>query len=835
MKTIYLTGTAGDMQAEYEAIKAVVMPQLKEFLQLYGEDVQLAGLVDTSDEEIARKELKNCFRELKKGDVYFVSMLGDRYGNVPPKDVTEGFLEKVGIHADATVDGCSVMEIEVLYAALSVPAKTLVYFREPFTKKQIAGPNHKKFAASFGEGRKVKKLKTTIKKMNALTIHEYKLDMEGGEPTAESANAFAHRVLEDLKVLIVDDMNKTADANAKTEENAANKVETEAVQTEENAENIKIPVSNAVKGPINLNKVETPIWDKIKEGSTDKYNPENLRGEAVEISKSAAVIEQNDPEKAGDLYDEAMEIFRHIRKDAESNKDAFGDTLDDTQKTLVTDEVVRDMGLTYFAYARIEFNTKNFDGAAAWGKQSIDSLTKYQQKYNKIETIIDLSNVWMLMGAALANGGAPVEAIDAVSAAISCFDGLAHNKNFRAPENFGERYRSLAQLAHTICINEKSGEAAKKWLKFCQQQSFQLSKIGDNAAMINYVNFSIALCENQIYQQKNYDNAQRYLNMIHEMVQFFMKDKNEEMVNLLVNKGRNLLEVMPDDERVIDIVCSMVSMQANVLFGELKHEEALKNYTEVVEKRENYKDSTDPQKRIVIAADYARRASAYTELNRLDEAQKGYDDAIEILKGIKVKADDEKVMGELASAYMNRSVCLGKQGKLDEAKASITQAFEMVDGKKLTQQGLIIMRRRIRKMIAMTESATPDAMYKPELMQKAKFEMDTLRDANEFVKNHAYDKAAEMIENSLNNLEKMGVIDIVLPSEGFAANLTVCGSIYEDKLENNDKAMSLYKRAWEVLVDMEQDGLRLNANIVKNLSARLKKLSEKTSEKKTEN
>ena len=47
--------------------------------------------------------------------------------------------------------------------------------------------------------------------------------------------------------------------------------------------------------------------------------------------------------------------------------------------------------------------------------------------------------------------------------------------------------------------------------------------------------------------------------------------------------------------------------------------------------------------------------------------------------------------------------------------------------------------------------------------------------------------------------------------------------------------MGLYKRAWEVLVDMEQDGLRPNANIFKNLSARLKKLSEKTSEKKTEN
>lgn len=827
MKTIYLTGTAGDMQAERKAIEAIVMPQIKEFLKLQGEDAQLMGLVDTSDDEIARKELKNCFRELKKGNVYFVSMLGDRYGNVPPKDVTEGFLEKVGIHADAVVDGCSVMEIEVLYAALSDPAKTLVYFREPFTKKQIAGPNHKIFAAGFGENRKVKKLKNTIKKMDALTIHEYKLETENGEPTQESAEAFANRILEDLKVLIVDDINKNKAKAAKAAE-----AETPAADTDEKAEDVKIPANNTVKGPINLNKVETPIWDSIKGGSTEKYNPEDLRGEAVEISKNAAAIEQSDSEKAGDFYDEAMEIFRHIRKDAEKGLESFDDTLDDVQKTLVTDEVVRDMGLTYFAYARIEFNAKNFDGAAAWGKQSIDSLTAYQQKYNKIETIIDLSNVWMLMGAALANSGAQVEAIDAVSAAISCFDGLLHNKNFKAPENFGERYKSVAQLAHTISINEKSGEAAKKWLKFCQQQSYQLSKIGDNGAMINYVNFSIALCEYQIYTQKNYDNAERYLNMIHEMVQFFMKDKNEEMVTLLVNKGRNLLEVMPEDEKVIDIVCSMISMQANLFFGALRHEDALKNYTEVVEKREQYKNSTDPQKRIVIAADYARRASAYTELNRLDEALAGYDEAISILNSIKVSGgNEEKITGEIASAYMNRSVSLGKQGKLDEAKESITKAFEMVDGKKFTQQGLIVMRRRIRKMLAMTQSSTPEAMYSPDLMVKAKFEMDKLRDANEFVKNQVYEKAAEMIEEALNSLEKLGVIDIVLPSEGFAANLTVCGSIYEDKLKNEIKAMSLYKKAWAVLVDMEKDGLRLNANIVKNLSERMKKVPEKARNK----
>ena len=818
MKTIYLTGTVNDMQTELEAIKSIVMPQINEFLkEEYDEEAVLMGFGDTSDEEGCRKELKSCFRELKKGNVYFVSLLGDRYGDVPPTDVTDGFLEKSGIHVDENVVGCSVMEIEVLYAALHDPEKALVYFREPFTKKEIAGPMHKVFAAGFGEGRKVKKLKNTIRKMKSVTLHEYKLETEGGVPTAASAELLASRIAEDLKILITEDMNKKVAADAE----AAPVAETEA-PAEESAQDVKIPDNKKNKGPINLNKVETPIWDALKGGSKEKYNPEELRNEAVAVNKNAAMIEQSDPERAGDLYDDSMEMFRRLRKDAEAGHDAFDDTLDTVQQVLVTDEVVRDMGLTYFAYARIEFNAQNFEGAAAWGKQAVESLTGYQQKYNKIETIIDLSNVWMLMAAALANGGDEIEAIDAVSAAISCYDGLAHNKNFKPDEAFAARYKSVAQLAHTISIKEKTGEAAKKWLTFCQQQSFQLSKMGDNAAMINYVNFSIALCEYQIYQQKNLDNMERYLNMIHEMAQLFLRERNEPMLKLLVDKGRNLMEAVPDNEKVTDLVCSMISLQANFFFSSLRHEEALANYTEVVDRRRDYKNSLDKQKRIVIAADYARRASAYTELNRLSEAEEGYNEAISILKGIKGAEDDERICGELASAYMNRSVCLGKQDKIDEAKESIDTAYEYVDGKKLTQQGLITMRRRIRRMKQITESENPKAMYSPELMQQAKAEMEKLREANEYVGKQEFEKAAEMIGSALSKLKELMVIDIVLPSEGYAANLAACGSIYQDKLNNEIKGMSMLKAAWVVLVDMEKDGLRLNAQLVNNLKARLK-------------
>ena len=165
------------------------------------------------------------------------------------------------------------------------------------------------------------------------------------------------------------------------------------------------------------------------------------------------------------MYDESLEMFKRIRDDVKVGN-RFNDELDKKKIELVTDECIRDIGLTYNAYARIEFNAKNFDGASAWGKQAIEAFTKYQKKYPRLQIVIDLSNVWMLMGAALANSGNMPEAIDSLCAAMSCFDVLIHAKDFKAPNDFMKKYQSIAQMAHNICINDKSGECAKKWLSF---------------------------------------------------------------------------------------------------------------------------------------------------------------------------------------------------------------------------------------------------------------------------------------------------------------------------------------------------------------------------------
>lgn len=781
------------MEAEYEAIKNVTMPLINEYLKEYGEEAVLAGFGDTSDDEGCRKELKNCFRELKKGETYFVSLFGERYGDVPGTDVTDGFLEKAGLHVDDNVNGRSVMEIEVLYGALADKSKSLFYFREPFAKKQLANDEYKKYLSGFGEGRKVKKLKNTVNSVSGIEIHNYTLETEDGKPLKASAQALANRIAEDLKLLIAADMNKAQTV--------------EEVKVEE-------PVQAA---PVEVKPIETPVWDSVKNG--EKYNPELLRAEALEMGKSALALEQTNPDDAGDLYDEAMEIFRRIKKDAEDKK-SFAD-IDDKKAELVADECMRDMGITYFAYARIEFNAKNFEGAAAWGKQSLDSLTEYQKKHNALNVVVDMANVWMLVGAALANSGEAVEAINALSATMSCYDGLLHNKNFKAPEDFAKRYQSVAQLAHTICINDKSGECAKVWLKFCQQQSLQLSKMGDNAAMINYVNFTMGVCENQIYGQQNKENMYLYLNMIHEIAQLFLRERNEAMMKVLVDKGVKLLEVASDDEKVIDIVCSMLTLQANLFFTSGKQEESLANYDKVVEMRSSYRDSNEWSKKLVIAADNARRASACTELGRLTDAVKGYDDAISILNAIEGLNENEKLYGELASAYMNRSVALGKSGDVEVALESIKKASEIVEGKKLTQPGLMVMRRRIRRMYAIAKDKSALQMYDPALMEKAKAEIANLQSADELIKKNDFRGGALKIEAALTALKELNVIDIVLPSEAYTGNLVAAGSIYMDKLHNNEKAADLFRQAAAVAMDMERDGLRLNENLVKNLKARM--------------
>ena len=93
MYTIFLSSTFNDMQNERDAFHRVILPRLNGVLAEYGQSAQLCDLrwgVDTSGDgeaESTRKILDVCFDSIKTSIPFFVVMLGDRYGWVPPADV----------------------------------------------------------------------------------------------------------------------------------------------------------------------------------------------------------------------------------------------------------------------------------------------------------------------------------------------------------------------------------------------------------------------------------------------------------------------------------------------------------------------------------------------------------------------------------------------------------------------------------------------------------------------------------------------------------------------------------------------------------------------------
>ena len=113
----------------------------------------------------------------------------------------------------------------------------------------------------------------------------------------------------------------------------------------------------------------------------------------------------------------------------------------------------------------------------------------------------------------------------------------------------------------------------------------------------------------------------------------------------------------------------------------------------------------------------------------------------------------------------------GKRGDTKTALEKIKKASELIEGKKLKEQGLMLLRRRIRRMYTIASDSSATQMYSPELMKAAKSEIERLQKADGVIKQNDFETGAIMIEKALVTLKELNVIDIVLPSESYAANL----------------------------------------------------------------
>jgi len=149
--SIFISSTFADMQAERDHLKNVVFPLVEEELQKRRIKIEIVDLrwgVDTTsmaqEDEREANVLKVCLDEIRRCRPFFIGLLGDRYGWVPPLERMKTAL--VGETHIKPEKGKSVTDLEIEFGVLASQeqlVRSVFYFREPmpyatFSQKKAA-------------------------------------------------------------------------------------------------------------------------------------------------------------------------------------------------------------------------------------------------------------------------------------------------------------------------------------------------------------------------------------------------------------------------------------------------------------------------------------------------------------------------------------------------------------------------------------------------------------------------------------------------------------------------------------------------------------------------
>src|SRR5262249_44675035 len=107
-QSVFLTSTFRDMHAERDHLGNHVFPELQERLRerrhhLEFVDLRWGGVTVTATDETHKElqVLKVCLAEVERARPFFVALIGDRYGWVPPLDRVQAATKEAGFAASA--------------------------------------------------------------------------------------------------------------------------------------------------------------------------------------------------------------------------------------------------------------------------------------------------------------------------------------------------------------------------------------------------------------------------------------------------------------------------------------------------------------------------------------------------------------------------------------------------------------------------------------------------------------------------------------------------------------------------------------------------------------
>ena len=191
---VFVSSTFKDMQAERDYLNSFLLHELNEEFAVYQIDFKIIDLrwgVDTYNMDENEREaqvLKVCLDAISNNRPFFIALLGDRYGWIPPAkrwNNTYNSLNHKEKSLLGNIESKSVTELEILFGALGnvreVLSRSLFFFRTPDSYEGIEESKRTQYLEEKLENKpKLAALKKKIMQIceengHSQAVHEYKL------------------------------------------------------------------------------------------------------------------------------------------------------------------------------------------------------------------------------------------------------------------------------------------------------------------------------------------------------------------------------------------------------------------------------------------------------------------------------------------------------------------------------------------------------------------------------------------------------------------------------------------------------------------------------------
>lgn len=219
--SIFVSSTFKDMMCERDILRRYVWPELSNYYNPKGIDVQLIDLrwgvvaEDNDSEASEKKILKCCIDTIDVCKPFIIGFLGHRYGWIPPKDDMSCLDKQVKTHP------LSVTHIEIDYGIIQNNnySRSLIFKRSTESYKNVPTVRKKIYIDDDKElvdyaSHQFDKIRDGYKRANATAnIINYTLDIN--QPSKGEIYKFAQLVINNLRRVIDEEIDKNTDYSQK--------------------------------------------------------------------------------------------------------------------------------------------------------------------------------------------------------------------------------------------------------------------------------------------------------------------------------------------------------------------------------------------------------------------------------------------------------------------------------------------------------------------------------------------------------------------------------------------------------------------------------------------